>query len=260
MSERKLENSPIVYYVSGSEHTTWVLFLHAAFADHRMFDAQTAYFEGKMNVLTLDVLGHGRSTAARRGDSIEKMPLWIDAILKQEHIEKIHIVGVSLGAVLAQAFAGLYPEPVQSMACFGGYDIEHFNPKLQKENHAARSLMVLKAAFSVKWFARSNMKISAYTEKAQRGFYEMNAAFPRKSFRYMATLGRLSEVRRTVPRTYPLLIGCGEHDIPSELDAVREWQEREPDAVLHVFPGAGHCVNMDVPEAFNKALEAFWNL
>ena len=47
------------------------------------------------------------------------MSEWIFEILKVENIEKVHIVGVSLGAVLAQDFANHYPNSVNSMASNG---------------------------------------------------------------------------------------------------------------------------------------------
>ena len=177
MKQYHLEKSPIVYYISRKEKTEWILFIHAAFVNHNMFQTQIDYFRDKYNILTLDIIGHGKSTKVRKGDSIDKMSAWISEILKTEKIEKIHIVGISLGAVLAQDFANQYPEAVQSLACFGGYDINNFDAKMQKENSASQTLMMLKAIFSIKWFAKSNKKISAYTLQAQKDFYEMNIQF-----------------------------------------------------------------------------------
>lgn len=259
MKQHQLENSPIVYYISGKENAQWILFIHAAFVNHSMFRAQIDYFREKYNVLTLDVIGHGKSINTQKGDSIDKMSGWIREILKKEKIEKIHIVGISLGAVLVQDFANQYPEAVQSLACFGGYDINNFDMKMQKENSAAQMLMMLKAIFSVKWFAKSNKKISAYTSQAQENFYEMNIQFPKKSFMYLASLGSMVNVRKSIPRRYPLLIGCGEHDIPMERSAVEMWKEKEPECKAVIFQDAGHCVNMDVPQQFNKTLEEFWS-
>lgn len=258
MKQYKLENSPIVYYVSGTEHTEWVLFLHAAFVNHNMFRTQIAYFRDKYNVLTLDVIGHGNSIGTQKGDSIEGMTVWISEILKKENIDKVHIVGISLGAVLAQDFANQFPKAVQSLACFGGYDINNFDTKMQKENGVEQTLMMLKAVFSTKWFAKSNKKISAYTKQAQKDFYEMNIAFPKKSFKYLASLNTMVNVRQAAPREYPLLIGCGQHDIPTELSAIEMWKKNEPDCKVVIFQGAGHCANMDVPQQFNKTLEEFW--
>ena len=223
MKQYKLENSPIVYYVSGTEHTEWVLFLHAAFVNHNMFRTQIAYFQDQYNVLTLDVIGHGNSTDTQKGDSIDRMSAWMNEVLKKENIDKVHIVGISLGAVLAQDFANQFPKAVQSLACFGGYDINNFDAKMQRGNRAAQMLMMLKAVFSTKWFAKSNKKISAYTEHAQKDFYEMNIEFPKKSFLYLASLNTMVNVRQATPREYPLLIGCGQHDIPMELSAIEMW-------------------------------------
>lgn len=259
MKQFKLEGSPIVYYVSGTEHAEWALFLHAAFVDHNMFQAQADYFQDKYNVLTLDVIGHGNSTDTKKGDSIDKMSSWISAILKKERIGSVHVVGVSLGAVLAQDFANRYPRAVRSLACFGGYDINNFDKELQRENGSAQMGMMLKAVFSVKWFAESNKKISAYTPQAQQKFFEMNLRFPKKSFQYLASLDSMINVRQTGPRDYPLLIGCGQHDIPAERSAVEQWKKREPQCRVAVFEGAGHCVNMDVPQQFNQTLEEFWS-
>lgn len=258
MKEYRLDNSPIVYYVSRREKAPWILFLHAAFVNHDMFKAQTDYFKDKYNILNLDIIGHGKSTETRKGDSIDKMSAWINEILKKEKIHKIHIVGISLGAVLAQDFANQYPEAVQSLACFGGYDINNFDVKMQQENSGAQMLMMLKALFSVKWFAKSNKKISAYTSRAQEEFYNMNIEFPKKSFMYLSTLGNMVNVRQTTQRDYPLLIGCGKQDIPMEISAVEAWKKNEPDCSLIIFDGAGHCVNMDIPDEFNVAMEKFW--
>lgn len=253
-----LDKSPIAYYTSRNGKAEWILFLHAAFVNHHMFQAQIDYFRDKYNILTLDIIGHGKSTQARKGDGINKMAVWIQEILKAEKIEKIHVVGVSLGAILAQDFASQYPEAVQSLACFGGYDITHFDAKMQRGNSAAQMLMMLKAMFSVKWFAESNKKISAYTLQAQKDFYEMNVQFPKKSFKYFASLNSMIKARQAEPREYPLLIGCGRHDIPMELSAVEMWKKNEPQCDVVIFEGAGHCVNMDAPQEFNAVMEGFW--
>lgn len=258
MEAIKLANSPITYFVNRTGQAEWVLFLHAAFVDHNMFRAQFAYFEDKYNILAVDIIGHGQSADARKGDTIDQMSKWLSDIMKTEHIDKVHIVGVSLGAVLAQDLANRYPHAVSSLACFGGYDINHFDGKMKAENSAKQMLMMLKAIFSVKWFAEANKKISAYTPQAQNEFFDMNIRFPKKSFMYLAALDSMVNQYETGQRKYPLLIGCGKFDIPMELEAVKAWKRSEPDCTAVLFENAGHCVNMDVPQEFNKTMESFW--
>lgn len=258
MQQFKLDFSPIVYYTSKKNCNEWVLFLHAAFVNHKMFQPQIEYFENKYNILAVDLIGHGESTDTKKGDCLEKMSTWIYDIMSVEKIKKIHIVGISLGAVLAQDFANRYPEAVNSLACFGGYDINNFDKKMQKENSASQIIMMLKAFVSIKWFAKANKKISAFSLQAQNDFYNMNIQFSKKSFLYLASLNNMVNVFQTKPRKYPLLIGCGKFDIPMELEAVKDWKNREPKSKVVIFENAGHCVNMDMPQKFNEVMEDFW--
>ena len=91
MKQYHLEESPIVYYISRKERAEWILFIHAAFVNHNMFQAQIDYFQDKYNILTLDIIGHGKSTKVQKGDSIDKMSSWINKILKTEKIEIVPI-------------------------------------------------------------------------------------------------------------------------------------------------------------------------
>lgn len=256
-TEKAAEDTPIVYYVSGEDNSECIVFLHAAFADHTQFNPQVNALSEKYRVIVPDLIGHGKSQHIQKGDNIDQMADYIKVILDSENVRKAHLAGVSLGAVVVQDFANKYPERLKSIACFGGYDINHFDRKEQKENSKGQAGMMFKAIFSIKWFAEANKKISAYTEQAQQDFYEMNIRFPKKSFMFLGGLNKLVNKRKTPPRTYGLLIGCGEHDIAAAQPIAKRWHESEPESKLKIFEGAGHLVNMDVPEVFNEVMTQF---
>ena len=70
----------------------------------------------------------------------------------------------------------------------------------------------------------------------------------------MANLGKLVNHYKKPQRDYPLMIAVGELD-NGGLEASKQWHKHEPQSTYVVFKDAGHIVNMDVPEAFNKELE-----
>lgn len=86
----------------------------------------------------------------------------------------------------------------------------------------------------------------------------MNILFPKKSFICLIGINNMINKYKTGKRNYPLLIGCGRFDIPMELEAVKQWEKSEPNCRVVIFENAGHCVNMDVPQEFNKTMEDFW--
>ena len=251
-----LENSPIAYYIDDAANKEWLVFIHAAFVDHRMFEKQFDYFSGKYNLLAIDILGHGNSIHAKKGDKIEKMSDWVNRIFQKHDIPAAHFVGLSLGSVFIQDFANKYENKVLSLACFGGYDINNFDIAKQKANSKSQIKMMMKALFSIKWFAKANKKISAYTSEAQTAFYDLNIRFKKSSLMYLARLQNLINKYPNKQRKYKLLVGCGEHDIPTEIEIVNEWAEYENCEKI-IMKGAGHCVNMDVPQEFNIYLEKF---
>ncbi len=256
MKNLYLENSPVAYYIDDTANNDWLVFIHAAFVDHRMFEKQFDYFSGKYNLLAVDILGHGNSIRAKKGDNLEKMSDWIDRIFQKHGIPAAHFVGISLGSVFIQDFANKHENKVLSLACFGGYDINNFDIERQKANSESQIKMMLKALFSVKWFSKANKKISAYTSDAQTAFYNLNIQFRKSSFKYLAGLNKLVNKFPQKQRQYDLLVGCGEHDIPAEIEIVNEWAEYENCDKI-IFKDAGHCANMDAPQAFNICLEKF---
>ena len=256
MKEFYLEQSPIAYYIDDSAKKEWIVFIHAAFVDHRMFEKQFEFFKGKYNLLAVDILGHGKSIKTKKGDSIENMSDWINQIFEKHNITKAHFVGVSLGSVFIQDFANKYQSKVLSLVCFGGYDINDFDAEKQKGNSKQQMKMMLKAMFSIKWFAKDNKKISAFTQNAQEEFYKMNIQFKKKSFMYLAKLQNIINKFPKKKREYKLLVGCGEHDIPAEIEIVNEWAEKEKCEKV-ILQGAGHCANMDKPNEFNDCLANF---
>ena len=203
-----LENSPIAYYIDDAANKEWLVFIHAAFVDHRMFEKQFDYFSGKYNLLAIDILGHGNSIHAKKGDKIEKMSDWVNRIFQKHDIPAAHFVGVSLGSVFIQDFANKYENKVLSLACFGGYDINNFDIAKQKANSKSQMKMMMKALFSIKWFAEANKKISAYTSEAQTAFYDLNIRFKKSSLMYLARLQNLINKYPNKQRKYKLLVGC----------------------------------------------------
>jgi 3-oxoadipate enol-lactonase len=257
MVEKQLFKTPVHYWLKEKKSTESILFVHAAFADHTSYSKQIDFFSKDYQIITIDLIGHGKSTKTSKGDNITKTADYIHEILTVESIDKIHLVGVSIGAVLIQDFANKFPERVASLCCVGGYDINNFDAAMQKENNGLQIIMMMKALISIKWFAKSNKLISAVTHEAQEEFYLMNIKFKKKSFIYLAQLSKLVNKFKTLSRNYSIMIGCGEHDNPIAIKAAKSWHDSEPHSELIIFKNAGHLVNMDNPQEFNQALHRF---
>lgn len=254
----KKTTSGIHYFISDNtidRYDRTILFIHPAFTDHHSFDDQIAFFSQDYRVLTMDLLGHGLSQGFKTNQKIDDTYKHIHELLVMEKIDQIHLVGVSIGSLLAQDFANRYPQMVLSLSSLGGYDVSNYDQSIEKAQKKQQVLFMLKALFSIKLFSKSNAKVSAYTKTAQEKFYQMNCHFKRRSFGYLSTLGNIMNQEQSI-HSFPLLIMVGEHDIDIAKTLANKWAV-DTNSQLHTIQDAGHCANMDNPKDFNYELKQF---
>jgi len=244
------------YYVAGSANAEAILFLHPAFADSQMFTPQFEHFSQNYFVIAMDMPGHGKSQLGRSKQTMAKMPEIIKAILFENSIEKVHIVGVSVGSLVAQSVAYQYPRLVNTVTMVGGYSIHKDNKDIIKAQRKQIVKWMLMIIFSMKKFGEYNIKHAVRSDLGEALFQKGFDQFTRKSFRAMSDLNKLF-VPTEEPVPYPLLVLWGEHDIQLARDAGKNIAETEPKAMYKEIKDAGHCANVDNIKEFNHILEDF---
>ncbi|AFH61684.1 alpha/beta fold hydrolase [Paenibacillus caseinilyticus] len=245
------------YYVSGQPDRELIVFLHPAFGDHRCFDGQVGHFADNYRVVTVDLIGHGRSQVYDAGLGIESTTGHLLGILAEEGAERCHLVGVSMGALLAQAFAFRHPGKVRSLVSVGGYSIREEHPEIVKAQRAEMLKWLLMGILSMHRFRRYLASVTVIRPEQQEQFYEMACSFTRRSFRVMSGLRHLTGMAPDRPDGPPLLLVCGDRDLPVVKEASIRWQEQEPQSTYVEIEHAGHCANMDAPRTFNEVVTAF---
>jgi pimeloyl-ACP methyl ester carboxylesterase len=259
-SEHKILEYPgynIHYYVSGNPNGQAIVLLHAAFADHRCFNRQLEFFGDNYRVITLDMLGHGLSQANKTSDKIDKTAYHIHKILEKEGISKTHIVGVSMGSLLAQYFALEYPECTLSVSILGGYDISADNKEVNKAQRTEGIKWIFRALFSMHLFRNYIAKVTVNNPELQPEIYEMATCFNRKSFMFISGMRNVVKLRENIIIACPLLIMVGDSDLELAKQMALKFLKSIPESKFKVIVNAGHFANMDQPEMFNSFLDEF---
>ena len=96
----------------GEENPT-LIFLPGLTADHRLFEKQIEYFEGKNNIFVWDAPAHGKSWPFSFDFSLMDKAKWLDGILCQENVKYPVIVGQSMGGYVGQAYVELFPDKIK---------------------------------------------------------------------------------------------------------------------------------------------------
>jgi len=96
-----------------------VFFIHGAGLDHTVWILQSRWFAHHgYNALAVDLPGHGRSQG-EAPDSIEKMGTWIWDCVDALDITHIHLIGHSMGSLVALDAAASAPERTRFTGLLG---------------------------------------------------------------------------------------------------------------------------------------------
>ncbi|MBL4707776.1 MAG: alpha/beta hydrolase [Flavobacteriales bacterium] len=253
----KKNDYEIHYFMSGKNNDNLILFLHPAFSDHRAFDLQIDFFSKKYRVITVDLIGHGLSKAHKSKDKIDVSPMHLEEIMRIEGFDKAHLVGVSMGSLIAQYFALTYPKKTKSLTVLGGYDINKENKEVEKAQRSSNLGLIVRALFSMKSFRKKVAEITCFTKKGQALFYETSSHYQRKSFLVMQGLQNVIKDRKISKHKYSILLLTGEFDIDLAKRMAKEWNSEIDNSNYLTIKDAGHCANMDMPNEFNKIVEEF---
>ncbi len=243
------------YVAQGDPANPLLVLLHPAFGDHRCFEQQIAEFAAHYRVVAVDMLGHGQSQVAGSGGSIADTSALVAAIIASTGHASAHLVGVSLGSLIAQDVAARYPAAVTALTVVGGYPIFGANKAIQRAQGGEMVKWLFMVAFSMPRFRRYLARTGAITPAARATFYRSAELFTRRSFRLMPGMKTIFQPEYR-PQRHPLQIVVGDHDLPLLLRVTQDWHAREPSA-YHVVANAGHCANMDNPAEFNAAVLRF---
>lgn len=117
-----VQGYPAYAYTGGrpfDPHAPAVVFIHGAALDHSVWHYQARYLAHHgCGALAVDLPGHGRSPGAVR-TTVAELADWIAAFIAAAGVEKAHLVGHSLGALVALDVALRHPGQVAKLVLAG---------------------------------------------------------------------------------------------------------------------------------------------
>jgi 2-succinyl-6-hydroxy-2,4-cyclohexadiene-1-carboxylate synthase len=105
----------IQIYEGGNNSGDAIVFLHPQGSSSKIWENAITFFEKEYFVVLMDLRGHGESERAVSGYDIHTQCKDILSVLESLQINKVHLVGNSLGGDIATAFASIYQDKVLSL-------------------------------------------------------------------------------------------------------------------------------------------------
>ena len=205
-----------------------------------------------------DLPGSGRSPA-REGLSIRLFVEAIARVARALEIERAHVIGHSLGSIVAQHLALQEPKLVRSLALLGPLlappdagrqGLRDRAKKARAEGMAGIAEQILQAATATDTRNNQPVAVALVRELVMRQDPEGYA----RSCEALAA-AEAADIARIA---CPTLLVTGEEDAVGTPSGARAMAERIPGARLVILPRCGHWTTLERPVELSAALKDFY--
>jgi pimeloyl-ACP methyl ester carboxylesterase len=262
--------SGIDQYVEQAGSGPPLVFVHGAFVDLHMWDAQFSKFAGYYHVIRYDLRGHGKTGPSdQKKYSIGLLRDDLAALLDGLGIEKTTLCGLSLGGMIAQAFAVKHPDRLRALVLADTAVSVRLTlaDKLQRYVLFPKWVMLLTLRLmSVEQFVRFSFWLAQATRsESWLGRNERTRDYIRQRMlamdhhEYVKIYDAIYDfdlLDLKVIRA-PTLVLNGEYESGSVMRHTEEILRRVESARAVAVPKAGHSSNMENPEYFNMEVLEF---
>jgi pimeloyl-ACP methyl ester carboxylesterase len=260
------DGTRLYYEESGSG--TPMVFIHEFAGDYRSWEPQMRFFARYFRCVAFNARGFPPSDIPEDGARYSQTHARDDVIAVLDHlkIERAHVVGLSMGGFAALHVGIAYPERARSLVIGGcGYGAEpDKREKFRAECEAAATSFEANWSEAAKKYTLGPTRVQ-FQNKDPRGWAEFAQQFLEQSAKGHALTMRGVQMRRPslwelVDRMkkidVPTLILTGDEDDPC-LEPALLMKRHIATSGLVVLPYSGHTINIEEPEAFNRALFEF---
>lgn len=235
-----------------------LLLIHGLGSSSRDWEKQVPVFSRRYRVITLDLRGHGQSSKPPGPYSIGMFADDAVALIRALNVAPLHIVGISMGGMVAFEMAINYPELVRSLTIVNSY------PEMRVETLRER-LQVWRRFLFLKLFGLRGTGIllgkhlfpkpeqQELREKFATRWAENDKAAYRESLRAIINWDVEQHLGNI---TCPVLVVASDQDY-MPLGEKRAYVTKLSDAELVVIEDARHAVTAERPKQFNMVLEKF---
>ena len=107
------KDSQNTFYILDKKTDVPIVFIHGVGLNHKIWEPQINVF--KNTFLAYDILGHGKTPLNKENLSFDDFSNQLINLIDELNIKRIHLVGFSIGSLIARNFASKYSDRLETL-------------------------------------------------------------------------------------------------------------------------------------------------
>ena len=244
------------YVFNKKEESIPIVFVHGVGLTYEIWQPQLDFFKDYSN-LSYDILGHGKSSLTKQNISFNDFSDQLIELINELKIEKIHLVGFSIGSLIARNFAVRYSDRLRSLILLGSiYKRSEQQQKIVNErfNQAKKELKLSRQALK-RWFTDKYLENNPDTyEKISSILSGNNMANFLKVYELFVKHKNDEDFKKIQAKT---LVMTGEHDIGSTIEMSQQLNNAIKDSELKIIKDGKHLCGIECADEVNLSIKNF---
>lgn len=253
----RINGTLLHYRLAGPVAAPALVLVNSLGTDARIWDAVIALLTDRYRIISYDKRGHGLSDAPAGDYTLDQHVDDLAGLLDHLDIKRLALAGVSVGGMIGQRFALLYPERLTALilcdtAAKVG-DAAMWNTRIEAVRDGGLSSIA--GAVMLRWFTES-FRRDRPDELA--GWQAMFERMPVDGYVGTCAALRDADLREAVGAiVVPTLVVVGDQDMSTPPELVRETATKIPSARFEIIAGAGHIPSIEQPQALAALMTHF---
>ncbi|MGV3635947.1 MAG: alpha/beta fold hydrolase [Pseudorhodoplanes sp.] len=237
-----------------------LVFLHGIGGNRTNWAAQLAALSDQFLCVAFDFRGYGDSEDISDGLDFFDFVEDVRHVLAENGISRCHLMGLSMGGLVAQAYYTRHPSSVISLGLIGCRpgsapvfeDSKTFAEERTKPLEGGNSAEALADSLLPRLLGPSVGE--SERETIRRSLAQIRPASYRKVLSARLSIAPFLQLGDI---DVPTLVVAGTHDQVAPMDQMQAMAAAIPDSVLKVVPNAGHLMNIEQPDLFTGYVRDF---
>ncbi len=247
----------VAYKLEGPPGKPIVLMSNSLMSDHSMWDPTVPALLNHYRLLRYDTRGHGQTTVTAGPYSIAQLADDAVGLMDALGIASAHIMGLSMGGMIAQQIGARYPDRVESLLLCD--TASEMPPRSMWEERLAIArkdgIPGLAESTIKRWFT------APFIERAPEAIAKVRAMIlttPLEGYINCASAVRdMAQTTMLLKIKAPTLVITGRQDPACTVEQSTVLHRMIDTSKMVVIENAAHLSNIEQPEVFNREIRAF---
>lgn len=236
-----------------------VVLIHAVGTDLTYWDNQFGALAAQFEVVGYDLIGHGASSRPSGGYTLQDHATDLAALINGLQARSAHLVGLSVGGMIAQTLAVSSPTLVRSLTLIDTVATFSDEVRVALRQRATRTrtggMQAVLEETIQRWFTTEFL--SSRPDVIDRVSKTLMQNSPPIHAAMWDAIARLELAAFLPSMTCPTSVIVGSDDKTTPITASQLIADRIPNATLNVIKGAAHLAPIERPAEINALLLAF---